>query len=141
MVVVLVLAAFDVDVGTEIGEEIDGGVSGVDVDVVDEFESGEVFGAEFLGDIGASFAFADVGVSGEGDDENVALLFGELEIANVAWMDDVEASVAVDDGFPGGAGGGAVVEELGEVDDLAGGDGAVAGGGHAGVIGRGAGFS
>ncbi len=78
---------------------------GIDVDIIDELEGGEIFGAEFLGDVGAAFAFADVGVAGEGDDEDVALLFGELKIADVAGMDDVEAAVAVDDGFAGGAGG------------------------------------
>ncbi len=52
MVVVLVLATLDVDVGPEAREQFDGGVRGVDVDVIDELQCGEIFGTEFLRNIG-----------------------------------------------------------------------------------------
>src|SRR5271154_500447 len=42
VIVVLVLAAFDVDVGLEVGEELDGGVGWIDVDVIDELEGGKI---------------------------------------------------------------------------------------------------
>ena len=76
--VALVLAAFDVNIRTKRGEQINGGSGGVNVNEIDELERRQVFGTEFLRDVGAAFAFADVGVAGKGDDEDVPLLFRRI---------------------------------------------------------------
>ncbi len=80
-------------------------------------------------------------VAGEGDDEKVALLLGELKVADMAGVDDVEAAVAVNDGLSGGTGGGAVFEQAGQVQDLARSKMAIGSRGHVGFIGWGCTFS
>ena len=85
-----------------------------------------------------------MGIAGEGDDEDIALFVGELEVADVARVDDVEDAVAVDDGFAGAAGVVALGAEGLEVHDFAVvGVAGFAGGeiGHGRYIGRGGGVS
>lgn len=107
-----VLAALDVDVGLDFGEEFDGGGTVFDVDPIDEGEGGEILGAELFGDEGASGALLHLGVAGDGDEEEVAFALGLAEVSDVAGVDDVEAAVALDDGFAGGAGLGPAAEQL-----------------------------
>jgi len=94
--ILLVLAAFDVDIWLEQVEQLDGGGVGVHVHRVDAFEGGEALGAKFVGDEGAVDAFVHVRIGADGDHEQVAHGLGELEVVDVSGVDDVEAAVAVD---------------------------------------------
>lgn len=98
-----VFASLDVDVGLDGLEEVDGGGCVVDEDAVDAFEGGEGGGAEVVGDEGAGGAFVDVGVGGDGDEQDVSESAGLLEVGDVAWVDDVETAVALDEGFAVGS--------------------------------------
>ncbi len=133
--IVLVLFALDVNVGLERVEELDRGWVGVDVDEIAALECGEAGGAEVFGDEGAVDALIDLGVAAEGDDQKVAEGPGELEVVDVAGVDDVETAVAVDDGSAGFASFSAESEEAVKGADF--GCGALRRGGRHGlVIGR-----
>ena len=54
----------------------------------------------------------------------------------MAGVDDVEAAVAVDDRLAGGAGGGPVIQQRRQIDNLSRGNGTIARGAHAEIIGR-----
>jgi len=113
-----VLPAFDVDVGAEFSQQRCRGRGGINIDQVHHLQGGEVFGPEFLGDVGPLLALGDLVVAGQGDYEQVALATRELQVAYVAGVDDVEAAMAMDDRLAGRPGGGHLGEKLLLVDDF-----------------------
>ena len=101
----LVFPALDVDVRPEGVQQLTGGRMRVDVDEVDRFQGCEVLRPKFLGDIRRVGPFIDLGVAGEGDDQDIPLALGKVQVADVAGVHDVKTAVAVDDapvGLPSG---------------------------------------
>src|SRR5207249_782139 len=88
--VVLVFLAFDVNVGAKAIEQALGGGIGIDVDEIDALEGGKALGAQVFGDQGAVNAFAHLRIGAEADDQEIAVGLGELEMVDVAGVDDVE---------------------------------------------------
>ena len=74
---------------------------GINEDMIHEHQSREVFGTEFLRDVGSLIPFGNLRVTGERDNQQVTLLSGKLEISNVARMNDVEAAVTLDNSLAG----------------------------------------
>jgi hypothetical protein len=104
VVVGLVLAPFDVNVGLELVEQFDSRRVWVDVDEIDALERGQALGAEVVRDQRAVGALVHLRVGGDGDDQDVALRARELEVVDVAGVDDVEAAVALHYGLAARAG-------------------------------------
>jgi glycosyltransferase involved in cell wall biosynthesis len=98
-----ILAAFDIDVGPEQLQDLAGGGVRINDDPVHELEHGQVLGPEVFTDVGAVGALGDGGIAGQRDDEHVPELPGELQVADVAGVYDVEAAVALHDGAAGAA--------------------------------------
>jgi hypothetical protein len=112
VVVRLILPALHVNVGLEHVDQLDGRRVRVDVDEVDAFERRDAGGAEVFWDERSSRSLVDLRISGERDDQHVALAACELEVLNVAGVNDVEAPVAMHDRLAVACGGFAQGEQL-----------------------------
>lgn len=122
-----VIAAFDVDVGADGFEESDRAGFAENDHGVHAGQGGEDGGAVAFGDEGAvgAFELADGAVGIEADDQEVAELFGALEVADVAVVKEVETAVGGDDGLAAATGGVGPAAGLGEGQELG-----IAGFGH-----------
>jgi len=77
---------------------------GRDTDVIDAFESGDHLGAQLLGEDRPVGSLVDEFVGRQGDDQNIAMLFADIEMALVPDMQDVEHAMRQHDLPPGGPG-------------------------------------
>jgi hypothetical protein len=114
-----ILAAFDVHVGVQQLKQLAGGGVRVDHDPIDEFQGGQVLSAQLLGDVGSVEAFTHGRVAGQRDHQHIAELAGELEVADVPGMHDVEAAVALDNGLATGTDGAQRLSQMFGLGDLA----------------------
>src|SRR5579883_662660 len=96
-----VVGALDVDAGTKFLEEPFDVRLGEDDDVIDHAERGNEQRAGVFVEDGAAGTFqpADTGIGVHADHEDVSLLFGAREIADVADVQRVEAAVGEDNGL------------------------------------------
>ena len=97
--VALVLAALDVDIGTDEAEELDSGRLRVDGHPIDAVEGGHVLRPKLLGDEGPVGSLVHHRVAGDGHEQAIAQPGRLLKVTDMAGVDDVEAAVAEDDGF------------------------------------------
>src|SRR5437762_2685396 len=92
--IVLVFLALNIDVRAKLLEQFGCGRIGVDVNQIDALQGGQAQRAQIIRNHRAVEALVDLRISADADDQHVAVAFGELEIVDVAWVNDVEAAVA-----------------------------------------------
>jgi len=108
-------------VGSDEAQQLGSGRPLVDGHEVDDVESGDRLGAQGAGEGRPIRAFVDELVRRDGDDQDVAVLAGLLEMPDVADVQQVEHAVAVDDAFALLFESGHFLGQAGKAQDLAGG--------------------
>ncbi len=93
----LVFVPLDVNVGFDPLQQLFGGVVRIYLDQINEAQGGQVLRPRFFRDVRPIRFLIDGGVAGDGDNQQVTMFAGELEIADVARMNDVKAPVTQDD--------------------------------------------
>lgn len=98
-----VVAAFDIGIGAELCDDFDGTHIGENGDGIHTAESRQDMSAIcFVIDWAfGAFEFADGGIAVEGDDKEVAVGAGFLEVLDMACMEEIEAAIGEDDAESG----------------------------------------
>jgi len=114
----LIFAPLHIKVGLDVLQDLAGRWIGIDVDVVHELQRRQALRPEFLRDVGPHHPFADGGVARQADDQDVSLPLGKLQVADVAWVNDVETPMALHDDFAGRSGGLHLTNQVGQIKNL-----------------------
>ena len=94
-----VFPALDVYVGPELVEQFDSGGVGIDVNPINAFQRREVGRPKIFRNERPVNALIDLRIGADRDDQDIAERFSELEVMDVAGVNDVETAVAMHDGF------------------------------------------
>ena len=102
----LVLAAFDINVRLKPVQQLDRGRLRIHIDPVKAFQRRQARGAEIIRNERPIEPLVHMRIRADRDEQDMSQRAGVLQMMNVAGMNDVEAAVAMDDGLAGLAGGG-----------------------------------
>ena len=97
--VVFVVLTLDVEVGLDVLDGFHGSRPGAGGDVVNHGKCADGLGAQPFVEDGSAGSLANEPVLRQGHDQHVTHLLGPLQVSNVARVEQVERSVAVDDGL------------------------------------------